>query len=86
MDRKVVESYNRIVILTTLVEGHMRPVPRHLDVAAVDECWKAGGHDNPAEGSRLQGKCLYSRTKFGSTLWGDCAAWHEEIQPLFFFE
>ena len=22
----------------------MRPVPRHLDVAAVDGCWKAGGH------------------------------------------
>ena len=33
----------------------MRPVPGHLDVAAVDECWKAGGHGNPAEDSRLRG-------------------------------
>ena len=64
----------------------MRPVPGHLDVEAVDECWKVGGHGNPAEDSHLQGRCLYSRTKFGSTLWGDYAAWHEGIQPILFFE
>ena len=62
------------------------PIPGHLVIVEVDEYWQDGGHGNPAEGSHLQGRCLYSRTKFDSILWGDCAAWHEEIQLLFFSE
>ena len=63
---------------------HTKPVLGHLAVVEVDEYWEAGEHGNPTEDSHLHGRCLYSRTKLDSTPWGDCAAWREEIQPLFF--
>ena len=55
----------------------MRPVLQHLSVAAEDECWRAGEHDNPTEDSRQLETYLGSRTKSDSSLWGDYDVWHE---------
>ena len=57
---------------------HTRPIPWQLVIAEADECWKAGEHGNPVEGSHLQEKCPCNRTKSNSYPLGDYEVWHDE--------